>query len=394
LAIASASQFARAQRPRFSVSADEVLSYPENLTDLADEHTTVFPATADFPKYLFFASSGVSGATGGAVVLQTSDLRTFEFADGYATQVMTPAIKFTKCKAAYDPEFDLNYAAPGSVVPDPTRPPGSLIMIYEAENHCPGAVWQHDFYATVGLARSSDSGKTWPAPVDSEFGGTDRYPVLKRAEPEPSTPENPQIAIGNAIPSAIVTTDANLNSFLYVVYSTPGPGADGMLRIARAQLGGNEPLAFSKWYNGGFTEPGIGGRDSAALPSKGCTGHQAMGQISYSDVLGLYVMVFVCVDTQAGQAYQAGWYYSSATSLDLEDWTAPQLIDNSLQPVMNGCAADGTGDAFDGWYPSLMSPGAPSGHITIAGRIFFMNGCDRGERQFMSRMFTIAPPLR
>lgn len=117
-----------------------------------------------------------------------------------------------------------------------------------------------------------------------------------------------------------------------------------------------------------------------------------MGQISYNDVLGLYVMVFVCVDVQAGVAYQAGWWYSTATDLDLEDWTVPQPIENSEYPIVNGCASDGTGQSFDGWYPSLMSPGVPSGHISIAGRIFFMNGCDRGLRQFVSRRFTIAPP--
>src|SRR4029077_7852891 len=153
-------------------------------------------------------------------------------------------------------------------------------------------------------------------------------------------------------------------------------------------------IDFFKWYNGAFTEPGIGGRDSAALPSKGCTGRQAMGQISYSDVLRLYVMVFVCTDSQAGQAFQAGWYFSTATSLDLEDWTPPQLIENSLLPVVSGCAADGTGQSFDGWYPSLMSHGFPSGHISVTGKIFFMSGCDRGKRVFMSRRFTIAPPLR
>ncbi len=394
VAIAIGSNSGRAQEARFSVGPDESLSYPDNLTDLADEHTTIFPPTARFPKYLFFASSGVTGAGGGAVALETSNLRTFDFANGYPTQVMTPPMAFTKCKSVYDPEFDLNYAAPGSVVQDPTRPPGNFIMVFEAENHCPGAVWQHDFYATVGLARSSDYGTTWPDPIDSEFGGADRYPILKRVEPEPNTPENPPVAIGNAIPSAIVATDNNLDSFLYVVYSSPGPNNDGMLRVARAQLGGAEPIAFSKWYNGGFTEPGIGGRDSAVLPAKGCTGHQGMGQISYSDVLSLYVMVYVCVDAQAGQAYQAGWYFSTATSLELQNWTTPQLIENSLLPVVSGCAADGTGDAFDGWYPSLMSPGLPSGHISIAGRVFFMNGCDRGKRQFMTRRFTIAPPPR
>jgi hypothetical protein len=386
-----------AQGITFSVGPDESLTYPSNLTDLADEHTTIFRPGQISNKYVFFASSGVKGATGGAVVLETSNLKDFFFADGYATQVMTPAIAFSTCKDdTYDPEFDLNYAAPGSVVQDPTLPPGNFIMIYEAENHCPGAHWQHDFYATVGLARSSDYGKTWPAPVDSELGGDDRYPVLKNPVSEPTMPENPQVAIGNALPSAIVGqsvgADRGAEYYLYIVYNAPGPTNDGMLRIARARLGVPGRLQFAKWYNEDFSEPGIQGVDSAVLPSRGCTGRQDMGQISYSDILRLYVMVFVCVDVQAGVAYQAGWWYSTATDLDLEDWTPPQPIENSERPIVNGCANDGTGQSFDGWYPSLMSPGVLSGRISITGRIFFMSGCDRGQRQFVSRRFKIAPP--
>jgi hypothetical protein len=163
-----------AQGITFSVGPDETRSYPSTLTNLADEHTTIIPPAPGSNMYLFFASSGVQGASGGTVVLETADLTNFTFASGYTTQVMKPAIAFTSCKATYDPEFDLNYAAPGSVIQDPTLPPGNLIMIYEAENHCPGAVWQHDFYATVGFARSSDNGKTWPAVVDAELGGPDR----------------------------------------------------------------------------------------------------------------------------------------------------------------------------------------------------------------------------
>src|SRR5512140_2052855 len=180
-----------AQGIAFSVGPDETLSYPGTLTDLADEHTTIVPPAPGSSAYRFFASSGIQGASGGTVVLETTDLTNFTFASGYAAQVMKPPIAFTSCKSTYDPEFDLNYAAPGSVVQDPTLPPGNLIMIYEAENHCPGGVWQHDFYATVGFARSSDDGKTWPAPVDSELGGTNRYPVLKNAIPEPTVAETP-----------------------------------------------------------------------------------------------------------------------------------------------------------------------------------------------------------
>ncbi len=366
----------------FSVGPDLTLTYPD-LPVLSDEHTTVLPPPPGSDTYLVFAANAKNAAgLSGPVVLETTDLRTFGFAAGYTSPVMTAPIAFTTCKAAYDPEFDLNYASPGSVLPDPTRPSGNLMMVYEAENHCPGAVWQHDFYATVGFARSSDDGRTWPAPADAELGGADRYPVLKASTPEPGMPENPQVAMGNAIPSAFVDGDK-----LYVTYSAPGPTADGMLRVARAPLGGNGPVTFSKWLNGAFSEPGIGGQDSGVLPARGCTGHQGMGSISYDDALGLYLMTFVC-----SSSTQGAWFYSTATSLDRQNWTAPQMIGSSQLPVTSGCATDGTGNGFDGWYPSFMSPGSQAGHITMTGSVFYMDGCDRGSRTFRARTFTLTAP--
>ena len=145
-----------------SVGPDEALNYPSNLPSLPDEHTTIFPPAPGSSAYRFFASSSLTGGFSGAVVLETTDLQTFTFASGYSSQVMSVPVHFTTCNPAFDSEFDENYAGPGSVVQDPTRPAGHLIMIYEAENHCPGGVWQQPFYATVGFARSSDNGKTWP----------------------------------------------------------------------------------------------------------------------------------------------------------------------------------------------------------------------------------------
>lgn len=394
----------------FSVGPDETLSYPSSALDLPDEHTTFIPRAPGSGAYLVFGASRVSGVETGAgvVVLETKDLKTFEFADGYTSPVMSPPLPFTTCKLpktgnycpsgfpqyTYDSEFDLNYAAPGSVVQDPTRDPGNLIMIYEAENHCPGGCWQHDFYATVGFARSSDNGKTWPEPVGSEFGGNDRYPILKGPENESTqpVPSEYQRPLGNAIPSAFV--DGN---YLYVTYVFAGPGADGLIRVARGELGGEDKLSFFKWYKpplseaGAFSEPGIGGLDSGVLPSGGCTGRQNMSQISYNDVLGVYMMTFVCVFLEDDQP-QAAWFFSTATSLDDQDWSPPQMIENSQFPVIAGCANDGTGNAFDGWYPSFMSRGFAAGHLSRSGRVFFQNGCDRGERIFTSRRFTITGP--
>jgi hypothetical protein len=394
---------ARAQEgPRitaFSVGADQALSYPDTagdanrLLDLADEHTTLIPQRTGPDVYLLFGSSRVASApTGGAVVLQTSDLKSFSFATslGYGYNVMTPPVAIGRCDPTYATEFDENYAGPGSVVQDPTRPTGNLIMIYEAENHCPGGVNQHDFYATTGFARSSDNGTTWPPFANSVLGDVDRHPVLKSVNPQPSTPYTP---MGDAIPSAFVDHDRSGDDYLYVVYGYHdgglAPASDGLIRMARAKLGA-DPLDFRKWYQGAFAEPGIGGLDTGVLPGHGCgaQGQQGMGDLTYNDDLGAYMLVYVCTAGQPG-ARTASWYYSTATSLELQDWSEPQEILNSEFPVTQPCPGLTTGGEFDGYYPSLMSPGAAAGHTRLEGWVFFINGCDTGKRTFVARPFTI-----
>ena len=90
-----------------------------------------------------------------------------------------------------------------------------------------------------------------------------------------------------------------------------------------------------------------------------------------------------------GEARVGAWFYSTATSLELEDWTTPQMIVNSQFPVTAPCPGNTAGSLFDGWYPSTMSPGAKAGHTKLTGNIFFLDGCNVGARTFMSRAFTI-----
>jgi hypothetical protein len=367
-----------------SVGPIEALTFPSNMASLPDEHTTIFPPAAGSTAYRFFAASSLTGGYSGTVVLETSDLKAFVPATGYAAQVMTAPVHLRQCDPAYNSEFDENYASQGSVVQDPTLPPGNLIMIYEAENHCPGGVPQYPFYATVGFARSSDNGKTWPAPANAEFGNADRYPVLKVAASEATVPAD--AAIGDAIPSAIV--DGN---YLYVPYiALPGPTgvADGKIHIARGLLGGTGPVTFLKWNNGSFSSPGIGGAETTMVPAGGCVGGQGMPSIYKIDSLNVFVLTFVCRNEQTAQA---GWYFSTASSLDLQDWSVPQLIQNSQSVLAVPCPGQAStdGEQFDGWFQSLMSPGAASGHIAQAGYAFIGTGCDTGTRSFARRTFAI-----
>jgi hypothetical protein len=113
-------------------------------------------------------------------------------------------------------------------------------------------------------------------------------------------------------------------------------------------------------------------------------------EIDYNDDLGSYLLIFVCVNGPTSSKTGA-WYYSTATSLDLQDWTTPQMIQNSQFTVTAPCPGQAGGRQFDGWYSSTVSPGVPAGHTKLTGYFFFMNGCDTGPRQFASRTFTIAP---
>jgi len=378
----------------FSVGPDKTLTYPNSssganqLAGFADDHTTFFPPAASGAPYLVFggASAGVGSDTWGAVVLQTTDLKTFDFAPGNNFPVLTSPNLFTDCNPADDTEFDENYAAPGSVLQNPTLPAGNLMMIYHAENHCPGGVWQTNFYATVGFARSSDNGRTWPAPENGALGGPSRYAVLQSSDPPPTVPHP---GLGDAAPSAFVDKSASGDYYLYATYAYFSSSGQA-IRVARAKLGA-DPLTFLKWYNGSFSQPGIGGLDSAVMPSTGCgSTSQSDPEISYNDDLGLYLMIFLCNSDPTGDAPIGAWYYSTATSLDLEDWTAPQLIQNSQYPHMLSCPGQTTGDDFDGEHLSTMSPLAASGHTKLTGYFFFTHiTCDRASRQFLSRTFTI-----
>jgi hypothetical protein len=276
------------------------------------------------------------------------------------------------------------------VVQDPTLPAGNLIMIYEAENHCPGGNPQFDYYATSGLARSSDNGTTWPPPppLNAPLGTPpNRYPALKSATPESTSANN--MNNGDAIPTAFVDVNGS-STYLYILYENATPPETGIiLRIARANLitdnvGGT--LQFHKWYDGSFSQPGIGGLDTLPLPSTCNNGRQ--GSLAYDDDLSLYVMIFLCID-----GANASWYYSTTASLDTEVWTPPQQITGSSYPWQSPCPGRqlGEGTDFDGFYPSIMSRGLPVGHTRNTGRIYFLGGCDGGatDRHFRYRNFII-----
>ena len=447
---------------------------------VSDEHQSVFPPGSlnGNPDYLFFVASKTSvNSDTGLLVLSggsgpnANGQWTMDFAraDGYGVYPPGNAQIFlspvgrgcptvTDGNAAHqDPTFDLNYAAPGSIVIDPTGAPGSLLMIYEGTITCfgiTGGARSQNFYSTVGVATSHDFGKTWPAyrgtstfnfvPLPGQntqqgphapsgalggnvCAGTDcsstppaaygRYAVLS-----PSISVATAMATGTPLASSLGDSEMaafvddvspGAARFVYATYNFgPGAGAlvdpqqtKGDLMIARAQLnGGSAPLTFLKWNGQNFGAPGIGGIDAGIFPSGAFQNCEGSGQlrvgssINYVDDAQRYLLTFVCNSPgdpslgSSGGARGAAWFYS--TSDDLSDprrWTPPQEIAGSwseFDPSATTC-----GD-YQGWYPTLMSPGKPAGHLATTGYVFYLWGCQTADtpppgRQYSSRAFTI-----
>ncbi len=442
----------------------------------ADEHSSVFsPGTLGSNKdYLFFIASGAKESSGiGTVVLSggsgpaqngqwTFDIPTVDgygmYPDGFG-QVFRQASSEGRCPnvaggnaATQDQTFDLNYAAPGSVLIDPTGPAGRLLRIYEGCNACignsGGPKAGTGAYISAGVATSLDYGKTWPT-----YRGTATFTFVPM--PDANKTQGPNLtmgAVGSKVcmgndcsttppaaygrypvlmpPASIATVmaagqalggnmgDSQVSAFLddvggsskpyvYLVHNyLPGGSADSDLAIARAQLSGSDPLVFSKWNGQGFSTPGIGGAEALLLPngsfqSCGAASQQRTGaSIMYVDTTQQYLLLFTCRspnDPAAGPGtghLGNAWFYSTSTDLsDPTKWSTPQEITGSWSEIdsSGGCAS------YKGWYPTLMSMGAKPGHISTTGHVFYLWGCETGsptgdapDRQFSSRMFTIS----
>ena len=178
-------------------------------------------------------------------------------------------------------------------------------------------------------------------------------------------------------------------------------GQNSDLMIARAQLnGGTAPLVFKKWYQGKFSEPGLGGFETPIFPNGAFENCEAsgqlktMGSISYVEETKQYLLTFVCISPHGDPGSQlpgpgAAWFFSTNDDLSQQDqWSTPQEIAGSwspFDPKSKDCSN------YDGWYPSLMSLNHKPGHLTTDGYVFYMKGCTGGnsERQFSTRAFTI-----
>jgi hypothetical protein len=171
-----------------------------------DEHSSIFGPgmLGNNKEYLFFLATPEGGHGGiGVAVLSggsgpdSKGQWTLDFprADGYGSyaggfgQVFNHPTRAANCPtvpdgnpAHQDQTFDMLYAAGGSVVKDPSGPPGSVLMIYEGTNACIGNAGgpvfnNEDDYISLAIATSLDYGKSWPTYRGSSTFNFVRFPV-------------------------------------------------------------------------------------------------------------------------------------------------------------------------------------------------------------------------
>jgi hypothetical protein len=210
-----------------------------------------------------------------------------------------------------------NYLAGGPIYQDPTT--GTRLMVYHAEVHGNSA---QQFYTTLGLAVATDN---------SGLNFQDLGAVVRSNLP---ITLNRSIDMGGGSLTSV-------NGDLYIHYRDyMADGSISQLAVAKAPLSqvisnaiGRQSTQFTKYYNGSWSQPGLGGLSS---PLEAANPNNGWSSVTYNDYLNQFVMA-----TTEKSSNDAGNLYLS-TSTDGINWGQRQAI--ALDP----------GEQF---YPSLVGMG-------------------------------------
>ena len=166
---------------------------------------------------------------------------------------------------------------------------GLLLMFYHSEIYTAPPGWV-PFYSELGLARSTDGGMTWKdlglvitphASVTSEYFQISHYSL--------------DVGWG---------AYAIVGEYFYLYFTDLIHVGDQFRRVslavARAKIEdvldaaekGSEGTKWQKFYEGSWTEPGIGGR-SSPLNEKDWNSFILMSDVAYSNYLGKYIGIVI-----------------------------------------------------------------------------------------------------
>ena len=247
--------------------------------------------------------------------------------------------------------FDNAYVGFGSVCLDQAS--GEILAFYHAEDHEGVA----GYYASVGLAISKDGGRTF-----QKMGQ-----VLTSSKPK--SPSSPDGAQGVGGPAVIVDPSGQYLYMYFTDWTREGLSHD--IGVARSGIvDGGRPGTWFKYYNGGFTELGLGGRATLIVGGRVPGDWAAFPSVSFNSYLNQYLMVYAAKD---------GFY--AMTSGDGINWASPtQLLTSatgwsgsgvSLYPTIIG--EDDTHTGKENWLYYGFTPKALAEecHHMVRQRITF-----------------------
>jgi hypothetical protein len=277
-------------------------------------------------SYTFFASDGAHHNQNNKYGSVTRTFGTLDNPLGTAPPI--DVIIHPNPDAAVNPNYGAyTYLGGGRIYRVPEGKPGarSLLDVYHAEINT-----DTSFYSLLGLAVSRDDGVHW----------TDLGEIIR-----PNQPYEAGLAgfdIGS--PRLVESPDGQ---YFYVYFpdwianGTTQPTTATIVSVARASIAsvveaasGERPhaAAFDKYYEGEWSQPGIGGLSTDLNPNAGYAGS---ANVAYDSAFGRYVMI--TDDTQ---------HIAYAESADGLSWTLPVLLDQDEndQTSFNYAVPIGTGD--------------------------------------------------
>ncbi len=217
-----------------------------------------------------------------------------------------------------DPSVNSNYATYTYLggarihrVPQGAPGGGNLLIVYHAEINTATS-----FYSLLGLALSTDDGRSW----------TDLGEIIR-----PNQPYEPDLAGFDIGASSLVISSDQQYFYVYfpdwIANGGTQPTTTTVLSVARAPIAsvfqaaasqGPHAAAFMKYYQGSWSQPGVGGLSSDLNPDAGYGGGP---NVAFDSALKRYVLIND--DTE---------HIAYSESTDGMSWTLPVLLYENQNP--------------------------------------------------------------
>jgi hypothetical protein len=229
-------------------------------------------------------------------------------------------------------------------------------------------------YCGIGLAESANDGNTW----------TKKGEIISSAKPKTWSDWSGQSIRGVGCPSGLIDATNTYAYVYYVEFSGLKNGVPGIC-LARAPLNKGIPLPgnWEKFYQGDFTEPGLGGKETPVVDGYALNAAAMYPHVTFSKSLNKYILTFNF--NRVAEARQEMTLSKSGVYITLSDdgihWSAPvKLITTYSQRVLGLAIAIeptlifDTPDSLSGWLLYAYSPkytsnaSMPGVSLYLAGR--------------------------